>query len=65
MQVAFFLQHWGEIKKSDTMQNIWKQIRGGKHVGFEEGELMILRSLTPSVASYSEPARLLPVVASL
>lgn len=38
VQVAFFLKHWGEIKKSDTMQNIWKQIRDGKHVGFEEGE---------------------------
>jgi hypothetical protein len=40
VQVAFFLKHWGEIKKSETMQNIWKQIRDGKHVGFEEGELI-------------------------
>lgn len=38
VQVALFLKHWSDIKKSDTMQNIWKQIREGKHVGFEEGE---------------------------
>nr|XP_031861911.1 uncharacterized protein CI109_002741 [Kwoniella shandongensis]KAA5528983.1 hypothetical protein CI109_002741 [Kwoniella shandongensis] len=36
VQVAFFLKHWGEIKKSDTMMQIWQQIRHGKHVGFEE-----------------------------
>ena len=38
VQVAFFLQHWQEIKKSETMTQIWQQIRVGKHVGFEEGE---------------------------
>ena len=38
VQVAFFLKHWSEIKKSDTMTQIWRQIRVGKHVGFEEGE---------------------------
>lgn len=38
VQVAFFLKHWSEIKKSDTMTQIWTQIRLGKHVGFEEGE---------------------------
>lgn len=37
VQVAFFLKHWSEIKKSDTMTQIWQQIRTGKHVGFEEG----------------------------
>ncbi|WWC59204.1 uncharacterized protein I303_101754 [Kwoniella dejecticola CBS 10117] len=36
VQVAFFLRHWGEIKKSETMSGIWTQIRNGKHVGFEE-----------------------------
>lgn len=38
VQVAFFLRHWSEIKKSETMTQIWQQIRLGKHVGFEEGE---------------------------
>jgi hypothetical protein len=37
IQVAYFLKHWAEIKKSDTMMQIWQQIRHGKHVGFEEG----------------------------
>ncbi|WVR04439.1 hypothetical protein IAU60_001442 [Kwoniella sp. DSM 27419] len=36
VQVAFFLKHWAEIKKSETMTQIWQQIRLGKHVGFEE-----------------------------
>ena len=39
VQVAFFLKHWSEIKKSETMTQIWQQIRVGKHIGFEEGEL--------------------------
>ena len=37
VQIAFFLKHWAEIKKSETMMQIWQQIRVGKHVGFEEG----------------------------
>ncbi|OCF37555.1 hypothetical protein I317_06267 [Kwoniella heveanensis CBS 569] len=36
VQIAFFLKHWSEIKKSETMMQIWQQIRHGKHVGFEE-----------------------------
>jgi hypothetical protein len=36
--VAFFLKHWADIKKSETMTQIWQQIRLGKHVGFEDGE---------------------------
>ena len=39
VQVAFFLKHWTDIKKSETMTQIWQQIRLGKHVGFEEGML--------------------------
>ena len=38
VQVAFFLKNWSDIKKSETMTQIWQQIRLGKHVGFEEGE---------------------------
>ena len=52
MQVAFFLKHWSEIKKSETMTQIWQQIRLGKHVGFEEGERLrgddeLIDSLAP------------------
>ncbi|WVF70048.1 hypothetical protein IAT40_004835 [Kwoniella sp. CBS 6097] len=36
VQIAFFLKHWSDIKKSETMMQIWQQIRHGKHVGFEE-----------------------------
>lgn len=38
VEVACFLKNWGEIKKSETMMQIWKNIRHGKHVGFEEGK---------------------------
>jgi hypothetical protein len=38
VQIAFFLKHWAEIKKSETMKQIFQQIRLGKHVGFEDGE---------------------------
>jgi hypothetical protein len=44
VQVAFFLKHWAEIKKSDNMTHIWQQIRLGKHVGFEEGESRVRRA---------------------
>lgn len=45
VQLAFFLKHWAEIKKSDTMTNIWSQIRSGKHVGFEEVWPLIMSQL--------------------
>lgn len=43
VQVAFFLKNWAEIKKSQTMTQIWQQIRHGKHVGFEEGVLPLFQ----------------------
>ncbi|KAH7914269.1 hypothetical protein BJ138DRAFT_1144217 [Hygrophoropsis aurantiaca] len=36
VQVNFFLEHWGEIRASDAMRNVWQQIRIGRHPGFEE-----------------------------
>lgn len=36
VQVDYFLTHWETIRSSDSMANIWQQIRGGKHPGFEE-----------------------------
>jgi len=35
--VKFFLDHWGDIRGSDAMRNVWQQIRLGRHPGFEEG----------------------------
>ena len=43
--MAYFLKHWSEIKKSETMMQIWQQIRHGKHVGFEEGMSQLSRYL--------------------
>ncbi|ORY26879.1 hypothetical protein BCR39DRAFT_539919 [Naematelia encephala] len=45
VQVAFFLKHWSEIKKSETMGQIWQQIRLGKHAGFEEVWPFIIEQL--------------------
>ncbi|KAF9468617.1 hypothetical protein BDZ94DRAFT_1153659 [Collybia nuda] len=36
IQVDFFLSHWQEIRASDSMRNVWQQIRNGRHPGFEE-----------------------------
>ncbi|KAL5519976.1 hypothetical protein ACEPAG_1636 [Sanghuangporus baumii] len=36
MEVAFFLEHWNEIRASQSMQKVWQQIRVGRHPGFEE-----------------------------
>lgn len=45
VEVACFLKNWDEIKKSETMMQIWKNIRHGKHVGFEEGKSRAIASL--------------------
>lgn len=37
VEVEFFLENWSKIRSSDTMRNVWQQIRSGKHPGFEEG----------------------------
>lgn len=39
VEVEFFLSHWHEIRASETMKNVWLQIRNGRHPGFEEGSL--------------------------
>ncbi|KIJ45648.1 hypothetical protein M422DRAFT_59802 [Sphaerobolus stellatus SS14] len=36
VQVEYFLSHWADIRGSDTMHNVWQQIRCGRHPGFEE-----------------------------
>ncbi|ODO03145.1 hypothetical protein I350_05990 [Cryptococcus amylolentus CBS 6273] len=45
VQVECFLANWGEIKKSDVMMDIWKNIRLGKHVGFEDVWPLIVKQL--------------------
>lgn len=37
VEIEFFLAHWHEIRTSDTMKNVWVQIRNGRHPGFEDG----------------------------
>ncbi|KAF4617497.1 hypothetical protein D9613_006079 [Agrocybe pediades] len=44
-EVDFFLSHWHEIRASETMKNVWVQIRHGRHPGFEEVWPLIARSL--------------------
>ncbi|KAG9315722.1 hypothetical protein JVU11DRAFT_3369 [Chiua virens] len=46
VQVNYFLEHWGEIRASDAMRNVWRQIRIGRHPGFEE--------VWPSIALHLE-----------
>ncbi|RDB17958.1 hypothetical protein Hypma_000942 [Hypsizygus marmoreus] len=36
VQINFFLTHWQEIRESDSMRDVWQQIRNGRHPGFEE-----------------------------
>ncbi|KAG6850067.1 hypothetical protein H0H93_001617 [Arthromyces matolae] len=36
VQIDFFLAHWKDIRASDSMRNVWQQIRNGRHPGFEE-----------------------------
>ncbi|WVQ76809.1 hypothetical protein IAR50_006483 [Cryptococcus sp. DSM 104548] len=45
VEVDCFLANWGEIKKSDVMTDIWKNIRLGKHVGFEDVWPLIVKQL--------------------
>ncbi|GLB38245.1 putative RNA recognition motif containing protein [Lyophyllum shimeji] len=45
VQVNFFLAHWTDIRASDAMRNVWKQIRNGRHPGFEEVWPVIALSL--------------------
>ncbi|KAF7968460.1 hypothetical protein HWV62_30547 [Athelia sp. TMB] len=36
VQVAFFLEHWSDIRASEAMSKVWLEIRSGRHPGFEE-----------------------------
>lgn len=42
IQVNYFLEHWSEIRASEAMRNVWRQIRNGRHPGFEEGPWLML-----------------------
>ncbi|KAI9573542.1 hypothetical protein HD554DRAFT_2202227 [Boletus coccyginus] len=46
IQVNYFLEHWSEIRASETMRDVWRQIRNGRHPGFEE--------VWPSIALHLE-----------
>jgi len=37
VQINYFLEHWGDIRSSEAMRNVWQQIRIARHPGFEEG----------------------------
>ncbi|TFK52200.1 hypothetical protein OE88DRAFT_1657312 [Heliocybe sulcata] len=56
VQMQFFLEHWGEIRTSDAMRNLWPQIRAGRHPGFEEVWPLIITNLEykPPVPENSE-----------
>ncbi|KZT28333.1 hypothetical protein NEOLEDRAFT_1129727 [Neolentinus lepideus HHB14362 ss-1] len=45
VQMQFFLEHWGEIRTSEAMRNVWPQIRAGRHPGFEEVWPLIISNL--------------------
>ena len=42
--VDFFLAHWQDIRNSESMKTVWKQIRNGRHPGFEEGRYSVMVS---------------------
>jgi len=43
--VDFFLTHWQDIRNSESMKTVWKQIRNGRHPGFEEVWPVIVQNL--------------------
>jgi len=46
VEINFFLTHWQEIRASESMRDVWQQIRNGRHPGFEEGWLNLNRILS-------------------
>ncbi|KAF8908957.1 hypothetical protein CPB84DRAFT_1674055 [Gymnopilus junonius] len=59
VEVDFFLSHWHEIRSSETMKNVWLQIRNGRHPGFEEVWPLIAQRLEfkPSTPGVSPSAK--------
>ncbi|KAF5315056.1 hypothetical protein D9619_007334 [Psilocybe cf. subviscida] len=45
VEIEFFLSHWHEIRTSNTMKNVWVQIRNGRHPGFEDVWPLIVQNL--------------------
>ncbi|KIM43361.1 hypothetical protein M413DRAFT_444189 [Hebeloma cylindrosporum] len=59
VEVEFFLSHWQDIRASETMKNVWLQIRNGRHPGFEEVWPVIAQRLEfkPATLSASTATR--------
>ncbi|KAK2465199.1 hypothetical protein APHAL10511_002553 [Amanita phalloides] len=64
--VDHFLTHWHDVRNSESMKIVWKQIRNGRHPGFEEVWPVIVQNLEfkPSIAngngiSPDDPLRIL------
>ncbi|TFK27990.1 hypothetical protein FA15DRAFT_701372 [Coprinopsis marcescibilis] len=45
VEITFFLNHWQQIRSSESMSEVWRQIRTGRHPGFEEVWPLITQSL--------------------
>ncbi|KAH6912805.1 hypothetical protein BKA70DRAFT_1397844 [Coprinopsis sp. MPI-PUGE-AT-0042] len=45
VEITFFLNHWHQIRSSESMVEVWRQIRSGRHPGFEEVWPLIVQSL--------------------
>ncbi|PCH39751.1 hypothetical protein WOLCODRAFT_136485 [Wolfiporia cocos MD-104 SS10] len=45
VQVRYFLDNWIAIRGSDAMRDVWRQIRLGRHPGFEEVWPVIAQNL--------------------
>jgi len=45
VQIKYFLDNWAAIRASDTMKNVWQQIRLGRHPGYEEVWPLIAQNL--------------------
>lgn len=58
VQVEFFLKHWKDIRASESTLNVLKQIRNGRHPGFEEVWPIIMQNLEviPQQSPTSETA---------
>ncbi|GBE83235.1 hypothetical protein SCP_0502820 [Sparassis crispa] len=56
VQVHFFLDHWTDIRGSDSMRNVWQQIRLGRHPGFEEVWPVIALNLEFKARSTESPS---------
>ncbi|TRM63990.1 hypothetical protein BD626DRAFT_263869 [Schizophyllum amplum] len=56
LQVKYFLENWSQVRSSESMRDVWQQIRNGRHPGFEEVWPVIASSLefNPKAGSIEE-----------